>query len=168
MPKPFALVLAGLVAVTSLAGCQEDETPEPAESAVTVPAAFPVVLVPPEGRVVSRSGGEDALQLVFRSPQAPDLVADYYRQRLLAAPWEIVSDTRSGDATVIYAEASGRPLWVRVTAGDAGVGSRIEMTGAVVGGDTAGSAAGTDSAPADAVSPADSGAITGRPQRPER
>lgn len=130
MRKSYVVGLVGLAAFASVAGCQDDAPETPAIA--TVPEAFPQVLLPPGGRIIARSGSEDALQLVFRATPEPQDVADYYRRRLTESPWEIVSDTRAQDTTIIFAELRGRPLWVRVTPGDAGVGSRVELNGAVV------------------------------------
>lgn len=97
----------------------------------SVPAAFPELLFPAGGVLKERAGSEDALQLVFHAPGSPEQLATSYRARLGSAPWRIISDTRSGESTIIYAESNGRPVWVRI-APEPNVGTRVELNGAVL------------------------------------
>src|SRR5690606_16651569 len=96
-----------------------------------VPSAFPELLFPPGGMLRARAGSEDALQLIFHAPGHPAQHADQYRRRLAAAPWRIVSVNASGDVTTPYAESNCRPVWIRIMP-QAGVGTRVELNGAVL------------------------------------
>ena len=129
MRSSIAVIVAALAAVSAC-----DAKPEP----VTPPdfaAAFPNLPLPPGGRLVTRTGGTDALQLTFRSPGTLEGVADYFRDALSRPGWRLVSDTKDSIGTVqLYAEGPKAPMWVRVQA----VEGEIEsvMTGAVPGADT--------------------------------
>jgi hypothetical protein len=129
MRTPYALVFVALAGAASLGACQ-DQRQDIAELP-SVPSAFPELLFPPGGVLKARAGSEDALQLIFHAPGDPAQVATGYRTRLSTAPWHIVSDRQEGDLTTIYAESNGRPLWLRI-APEPGVGSRVELSGAVL------------------------------------
>ena len=115
--------------VVSIGACREDR--QDVAELPSVPSAFPELLFPPGGVLKARAGSEDALQLIFHAPGDPEQLAKGYRARLRLAPWRIVSDQQDGDQTTIYAESNGRPLWLRI-APEPGVGTRIEMSGAVL------------------------------------
>ncbi len=123
-------VVLGLLA---LAACdRKEEAPKP--PAVTV--AMPNLPLPPDGEFVSRSGSKDAVQLVFQSPATVDFVADYYRGIFGSAPWRLVGDSKDREGTIaLMAEQNGPPMWVQISG--SGRGSRVEITGAVPGLDTA-------------------------------
>jgi hypothetical protein len=129
MRNHYRLLVAGLLGVVSIGACQDRA--QEVEDLPSVPSAFPELLFPPGGRLVARAGSEDALQLIFRAPFPPDTVAARYRTRLSTPPWALVSDTREGTTTTLYAENAGRPVWVRILPGDAG-DSRVELNGAVL------------------------------------
>jgi hypothetical protein len=133
MPNRYSLVIAALVGVVSLAACQDK--PQDVADLPSVPSAFPELLFPPGGVLQGRAGSEDALQLIFHSPAAPDELGRSYRGRLSAEPWKIVGDAQEGDVTTIYAERLGRPLWIRIAPAPEG-GSRVELSGAVLVRDT--------------------------------
>jgi hypothetical protein len=137
----------------ALAGCKD----RPASEAVKTPdvgQVFPHLLVPPQATLVSRSGSEDALQLVFETPVAREQVLGYYRANLTRNPWQLIGDTPSEDgAVVLFAERNRVPLWIRIVGDSVGGGSRVEMSGALVGRPDSAVAtptqnAGADSAPA--------------------
>jgi hypothetical protein len=95
--------------------------------------AMPDLPVPPLSSVISRSGGEDALQITFRSSWPPDSMASYYRNILSSGAWRLVSDTRNQDGTIsLYAEREGPPLWVTIQKDSTSRGSLLSLGGAVV------------------------------------
>jgi hypothetical protein len=111
------------------AGCHKDaQDVQPP----TAGEAFPTIPIPPEASVESKSGGADALQLVFQSTAKPDEIANYYRAQFSRPGWSIVSDlTDSGGAIAMYVDwtATNQPMWVRIVPNEGG--TRIELTGAV-------------------------------------
>lgn len=132
----YPILLASIAILVS--GCN-DRKPKDAE--ITPPAlgeAFAEVMLPPDGRLLSRSGGTDALQLEMRSPHPPAVIANFYRTRLSSPGWSLVSDlTDSTETTQMHAEwlATGQPMWVRIS--PAGGETAVELIGAVPGKDTA-------------------------------
>jgi hypothetical protein len=129
MRTSYALVFVALMGVVSVGACQEDR--QDVAELPSVPSAFPELLFPPGGVLKARAGSEEALQLIFHAPGDPAQLATAYRARLSLAPWRIVGDQQDGDQTTIYAESNGRPLWLRI-APEPGVGSRVELSGAVL------------------------------------
>ena len=129
--RTFLVTIAAAAAVVS--GCRSD-----APEAVTPPdvfVAFPNLTMPPGGRLVSRGGGADAVELTIHSPGSLESVAGYFREYLSRNPWRLVSDAKSGDGgVVLYGESDKRPIWVRLRAIDGGV--ETVMTGGVPGYDT--------------------------------
>lgn len=92
---------------------------------------LPNVPLPPQPTFVSRSGGEEALQLTVRSPVGPDEVAAYYRQLFKTKGWRIVNDARDQEGVVVlFAEQDGPPLWIRIRGADDGQGSLVDIAGA--------------------------------------
>ena len=140
---PAFRVFLSVAAVLFLA-C-ESEPPPP-----TPPAfgkAFSELPLPPNPKIVSRSGSADALQVTVYSPVDAGRVTEYYRAALTRGDWRLVSDTKSADgSTALYAEHDGPPLWVRIWKSNDRPGTMVQLTGAVLGPDS--SKAGThDSAP---------------------
>jgi hypothetical protein len=91
---------------------------------------IPLLLVPPGGEVVSRTGSEDALQIRFHTRFGPDKVADFYRGVLSRPPWNLVSDQRTADSAIaLYAERDGPPLWVTIRPAGAS-GALVDLAGA--------------------------------------
>lgn len=129
MRKITLLCTAGLLALTA---CDRADKPKQA----TVSETMPDLPLPPSAQFISRSGSADALQLVFQSPATADAVAAYYRDAFSNGGWNLVSDTRQPDSTVVlYAEQSGHPMWVRIK--PTGQSARVELMGAIPGADSA-------------------------------
>ncbi len=124
------VAIAGLLA---LAGCEQapppDDSPEFGE-------AFQDLPLPADGKVITRSGSRDALQIVLESQASQEAVVEMYRTGLTRAPWRLVSDTRDSTGTIVLYAEGRRPLWVRVSPSDVGR-TRIELNGAVPGRDSA-------------------------------
>jgi hypothetical protein len=94
--------------------------------------AMPNLPLPPAATVLTRSGGEDALQITFRSAYPPDSLAKFYRQVLTSGVWNLVNDDRAADGTVsLYAERNGPPLWVTIRQDPDSRGSLLTLGGAV-------------------------------------
>lgn len=149
MQNRYALVFAALLGAVSLAACRDE--PQDVAELPSVPSAFPELLFPPGGMLRARAGSEDALQLIFDAPGDPAQIAAEYRARLSRPAWRIVSDRESGGVTSIYAESNGRPVWIRIMESP-GVGTRVELNGAVLDGAAGDStAADADSADADSA-----------------
>ncbi len=129
MPPPrFWPVVIGL----TLVGC--DKPPQPPDSA----EVFPNLPLPPNATFVSRSGGSDALQITLRSPVKAAAVAGYYRSVLSKGGWRLVSDAKDPKgAIVLLAEQKGPPLWVRISSIEDSAATLVQLTGAVVRGDSA-------------------------------
>jgi hypothetical protein len=127
MPRHLAAVSCALLLLAG--ACQNDaENVKPPN----VAEAFPSILLPPNSRVESQSGSEDALQLVFQSVAEPEVIVQYYRARFSEPGWSIVSDlTDSTGATAIHVDwnKTQQPMWVRIVPNEQG--TRVELTGAV-------------------------------------
>ncbi len=129
MRAPFLAI----VFLAALAACRSDVRVKSPD----VGAAIPDLPLPPEGTFISRAGGADALQLTFHSATEEEGVIRYYRGILSEAPWNLVSDIQDSDGrTVLYAERDGPPLWVRIGRVTGGSGTTVELSGAVVRGDS--------------------------------
>lgn len=133
MRRAFLFLFAAAAALAPVA-CDRPggdvEQGELAARALRGALAFP-------GSVVSQvSSGTDAAEVTLTTPAAPDSVARWYRDALVADQWELRSDQRRSDGTVvIYAEKDDTPLWVtiRPSAG----GTTYTLVGAVLEGDSA-------------------------------
>jgi hypothetical protein len=120
-------IWAGM-AILALVGCK-DKAPEMPK----ISQVFPKLPLPPNARVVSRSGGPDALQLTLMSPVKAKDVESYYRAMLSKNGWRLVNDMRDKDGSVVlFAEQDGPPLWVRIKSTDDSVATIVELAGAVV------------------------------------
>ena len=128
MPARRLRPLLALLLLLPAAACgQEDKRPVPP----SVAEAFPELPFPPDPSYVGRSGGEDALTISMRSGQPYEVVLDYYREVLATGSWQIRSDARDGaSGRVIYAEHTGRPLWVRLRP-EGTAWTLVDITGAV-------------------------------------
>jgi len=121
------LFAAGLLLLAS--GCRKDaEKVEPP----SLGAAFPSVLIPPQGSLISQSGSQDALQLTFRSPEPLAEVAAYYRGEFQQSGWNIVSDLADSTGTIsmhVDWAKTDQPMWLQLSS--VAGGTQVEMVGAV-------------------------------------
>jgi hypothetical protein len=119
------ILITAITALLMLAACSEPKKgPQLGE-------AIPNLPVPPHSDVISREGGEDAIKIRFRSSEAPEQIADYYRTVLSKDPWRLVSDTRDRDGGIaLYAEQDGPPLWVTIRKADGAGGTFVDLAGA--------------------------------------
>jgi hypothetical protein len=116
-----AAILAG-----ALAACG-DRAPQPPD----VSEVLPNLPLPPAARFVSRSGGEEALQLTVRSPMPRAEVESYYKETLNKGRWKLVNQARDRDgALVILARQDGPPLWVRIRADEDTTATLVDFLGA--------------------------------------
>jgi hypothetical protein len=121
-----------LAAMLALAACEP--APPPPVDPPEFGEAFQNLPLPENGQVVSRTGSQDALQIVVAVASPETAVTAMYREALSREPWRLVSDSRdSTGATVLYAEGN-RPLWVRIAAVPGG-STRVELNGAAPGRD---------------------------------
>lgn len=127
MPSP-RLVL-GVVCALVVACGSETRAPQPPDAS----KVFPNLPLPPDAQLISRAGGEDALQLRLLSPSRTEQVTDYYRSMLSSGDWRLISDVKNPDGSVtLYAEQDGPPLWVRIWPTSDAAGTMVELSGAVV------------------------------------
>jgi hypothetical protein len=113
--------------VLALVACK-DKGPQTAK----VSDVFPLLPLPPQATVVSRSGSPDALQLTLMSSAKVKDVEAYYRATLTKNGWRLVNDMRDRDGSVVLlAERDGPPLWVRIKSTDDSVATVVELAGAV-------------------------------------
>lgn len=128
--RTFQILLAALFLLP--AACKDaEEQPEP----ISVSEAIPSIILPPNAEFVSRSGSQDAAQITYSTPLGVPAVADFYRGHLGKPPWRLQSDTRSADsAVVLYAEYSGRPVWVNMRTVEGK--THVTLAGAIPGADT--------------------------------
>jgi hypothetical protein len=120
------LVLAGV----GLGACGSESREPKLPASVTV---FPNLPLPPSAQFVSRSGSEETLQIRLHSANKADDVIRYYRRVFSGNEWRLVGDTKSRDGSVtLYAEQNGPPIWVRIWPTSDGVGTMVELSGAVV------------------------------------
>jgi hypothetical protein len=115
------------IAVLALVACTDKPPETPRVSQV-----FPNLPLPPQARVLGKSGSADALQITLMSPTKVNLVEAYYRSMLTRDGWRLVNDMRDRDGSVILlAEQDGPPLWVRIKSTDDSTGTVVELAGAV-------------------------------------
>ena len=127
------LILLGFGVLATVAACNPESQPERPE----IGEVMSILPLPPDFEPVSVTGSEDALQLTFRSRVDQDAVATYYRRTFAEEPWVLISDTKAPDgASVLYAEVDNRPLWVRIVSTPGAPGSTVQLSGAVVKGDS--------------------------------
>lgn len=92
---------------------------------------LPIILMPPDGELMARSGGADAIILQFRTPHSPDSIAAYYRKVLKRDPWRLVSDANTRDGGIaLYAQQNGPPLWVTIKKIEGAAGTEVDLVGA--------------------------------------
>ncbi|HEX6644703.1 MAG TPA: hypothetical protein VF037_08495 [Gemmatimonadales bacterium] len=124
-----SLLVAAMLAV---AACEP--APPPPDDPPAFGEAFQDLPLPANGQVVSRSGSQDALQIVIDVPASQEAVAEMYRQSLARAPWRLVSDSRDSAGTLLLYAEGKRPLWVRIAENPGGA-TRVELNGAAPGRD---------------------------------
>jgi len=127
-----------LLAALAVAGCQRRGE----ISRTTIAESLKGVLVYPRSRVISMSSGDSAGQLTLSTPAGPDEVARWFRLMLSLNHWDLQSDSRQPDGSVLmYAERVRQPLWIRIQETTGAPGTTYSVTGAIVGSqDTAGTA----------------------------
>jgi hypothetical protein len=114
------------VALVLAMACKEDRPKMPPLS-----ETIPELPVPPDGEAISHAGGEDALQIRFKSPQEPEAIATYYRNYFSKNNWRLVSDIKTKEGVIVmYAEGTKRPLWVTITKANGQEGSLVDIAGA--------------------------------------
>ena len=132
---PLSKLCFAVAALTLLACGSEPRATKPPKFT----EAFSDLPLPPNPEFVSRAGSGDALQITVHTPADEAKVADYYRNLLSQGDWRLVSDTKGRDGvTALYAEHEGPPLWVRIWKANDRQGTMVQLTGAVVGQDSAG------------------------------
>jgi hypothetical protein len=120
-----------LLAALAVAAC--DRKPATPAKTASVSEALPSLILPANASFVSRSGSEDALSVVLRTPQKVEQVADYYRSVLTRAPWKLEGDVKDREGAVaLYATREGPPLWVRIWPDTEFNATLVQLTGAVV------------------------------------
>lgn len=127
---PRLQLVSGIAILTFAAACHPSRPKLP-----ELPAAFANLPTPPNAQFIGRSGGADVLMLTFSSPLEPDSVVNYYRQMFTRDTiYHLLGDNKGATGEeAFYVESSKRPMWVRVRPNAGGVGSVVELTGAVVG-----------------------------------
>lgn len=127
---PASRLAFGIACALLVACGSEPRTPKAPDTF----AVFPNLPLPPSAQFISRSGSEDALQIRLLSAESPDKVAEYYRDVLGKGKWQLVSDLKKPDGSVVlYAEQDGPPLWVRIWPTSDNAGTMVELAGALVG-----------------------------------
>ncbi|MGH7701698.1 MAG: hypothetical protein ACREMO_01270 [Gemmatimonadales bacterium] len=125
--KPLRISL--ILALAALASC----SPDSSGKLPKVSEALPELPLPPNPKLVSKSGGEDVLQITVSTPIAPEQAAAYYRRILGQGIWRLVADSKTPDhGFSLYAERAGPPLWVTIRPAADGPGSLVDLTGALV------------------------------------
>jgi hypothetical protein len=119
------LQLLAVVLVLAMA-CKGDRPKMPPLS-----ETMPELPVPPAAEVISNAGGEDALQIRFKSAGEPEEIATYYRSYFSKNNWRLVSDIKTREGVIVmYAEGTKRPLWVTITKAGGQDGSLVDIAGA--------------------------------------
>ena len=117
-PRPLAIVL-----LAAAAACAKS-APKPAEAA-RPNWLFDVPYIA-QSRLVDTSGTPDAQHVVLLSPRIIDSVAAFYRTRLPAMGWRIISDVSDTIHVSLYLERGSLPLWIQIEG--QGPESRVSFT----------------------------------------
>ncbi len=133
MPLPVRVAAATLLLVS--VAC-ERPAPGSREREVAI-RAIPNILSYPRSRITQISAGDEAAEVTLVAPTSAGKVADWYRQFLRLNGWQMLSDERRGDGSVVlYAVKDGRPLWITVRTSERGPGTSYTVVGAVVEADS--------------------------------
>ncbi|HEX4560188.1 MAG TPA: hypothetical protein VH113_00030 [Gemmatimonadales bacterium] len=125
MRRPGLLILLSVLSVTA---CDRRGP----VSRQTVTRSLQGLLVYPRSRLVDMSSGDSAGQVSLVSPDAPNVVAAWFRQYLTLNHWNLENDAVQGDGSItIYASRKGQPLWISIQHTSGGPGSSYTMTGAI-------------------------------------
>ena len=99
--------------------------------------AIPNTLSFPRSTITQLSAGTDAAEITLVAPATADEVAAWYRQFLQLNEWQLMSDTKGRDGTmVLHATKDGRPLWITVHPNTGGPETTYTLVGAVVEADS--------------------------------
>jgi len=153
-PRPMRTTMFLLPALVVTIACGQDK---PAEAKLPpIGDALPSIMVPRQSSLVSYSGSEDALSLLYRTAVPMDEAAEFYRRRLSAGPWHLVSDAKDNeDAIVLHATQDGPPLWVRIWPDSEFNATFVQLSGAVRKLDSTATATETTPPAPDSAKPAD-------------
>lgn len=116
-----------LLAVTA---CRPDQKKPEAK----LQDALPYLPLPPQAEFVSRSGSEDALQVVLNTPLSVDSTILMYHMVLSKAPWTLTADQPAADGgrTLLAINEGHPPLWIMIVPNPSGPGARVSINGAVM------------------------------------
>jgi hypothetical protein len=79
-----------------------------------------------QSRLLDTTGTPDAQHVVLLSPAPIDSAARFYRTRLPASGWRLLSDVGDSIHVSLYLERGGLPMWIQIEA--QGPQSRISFT----------------------------------------
>jgi len=79
-----------------------------------------------QSQLLDTAGTPDAQHVVLRSPRPIDSVAAFYRTRLPAMGWRILSDVADTIHVSLYLERGSLPMWIQIDA--EGPDSRVSFT----------------------------------------
>lgn len=79
-----------------------------------------------QSQLVDTTGTPDAQHVVLRSPRPIDSVAAFYRTKLPAMGWRILSDVSDTIHVSLYLMRGSLPMWIQIEA--EGPDSRISFT----------------------------------------
>ena len=110
--RPTVLLAAVAVSLAACAG--GEERAQPPRPAPPVLAGVPVF---PFSVILDTTATEEAARATLIVAQIPDSVAAFYRRRLTAEGWRILSDMAADSGVTIYAQRQGPPLWIQIRPG---------------------------------------------------
>ena len=117
---PRSLAIAMLAAVAACA------KPAPKPSGADRPNWLFDVPYIAQSQLVDTTGTPDAQHVVLLSPRPIDSVAAFYRTRLPAMGWRILSDVSDTIHVSLYLERASLPMWIQIEA--QGPESRVSFT----------------------------------------